>query len=100
MALEQLEDRRVGPGRPLKGGRRRVVALKLPVRLQRAFEQVAEESSVPMSDLGAYFLIRGWNEARFAQGLSVLEMPPYLTDAVQAHLNPTEGDQTLLDSTG
>ena len=99
MSLEQLEDRRVGPGRPLKGGRRRVVAVKLPVRLQRAFEEVAEESSVSMSDLGAYFLMQGWNQARSAQGLSLIEMPPYLTEAVREHLNPPEGGQTLLDVT-
>lgn len=71
----------------------------MPARLQWIFEQVAEESSVSMSDLGAYFLIRGWNQARLAQGLSLIEMPPYLTDAVQEHLNPPEGDQTLLNVT-
>lgn len=98
MTLEQLEDRRVGPGRPLKGGQRRVVALKLPIRLQRAFEAVAEESSVSMSDLGAYFLIQGWNQARSAQGLSTIEMPPYLTDAVREHINPQQDDPTLLDA--
>jgi hypothetical protein len=70
----------------------------MPARLQRTFELVAEESSVSMSDLGAYFLIQGWNQARSAQGLSIIEMPPYLTDAVREHLNPTEGDQTLLDA--
>lgn len=71
----------------------------MPARLQWIFEQVAEESSVSMSDLGAYFLIQGWNQARLAQGLSLIEMPPYLTDAVQEHLNPPEADQTLLNVT-
>lgn len=72
------------PGRTPKGGvRRRVVQAKIPVGVHDALVQVAEQSEVAMTDLGAYYLIDGWNAARIKQGLEPIPMPAYLEQAVR-----------------
>lgn len=71
-------------GRPPKsGGARRVVQAKMPAGLQESLFRLAESSAVTVTDLGAYFLIRGWNAARAEQGLDPIPMPSYLTEAVR-----------------
>ena len=73
-------------GRRPKGGvARRVVQAKLPTTLQQALFRVADESSVTVTDLGAYYLIRGWNQTRVEQGLGPIPMPAYLEAAVLQH---------------
>lgn len=99
MTLTQLNGgspARKGPGRPRKGGVRRVVQARMPATLQEALVQVADESALPVSDLGAYYLIRGWNQTRRDQGLDPIPMPDYLEEAVQPHVE-AEPEATLLD---
>lgn len=72
------------PGRTPKGGiRRRVVQAKIPTEVHDALVQVAAQSEVAMTDLGAYYLIDGWNAARVSQGLEPIPMPVYLEQAVR-----------------
>jgi len=100
MSLTQLNDgKSARKGRPRKGGViRRVVQARMPAPLQETFAQVADDSSVSMSDLGSYYLIQGWNQARRSQGLRVIRMPKYLEDAVHPHLEvPHQPNRTLLD---
>lgn len=76
MSLTRFEGR---TGRTPKGGvKRRVIQAKMPEPLQEALFNLAEQSSVTVTDLGAYFLIRGWNEVRAQQGLDPIPMPDYL----------------------
>ena len=84
-------------GRPLKGGvSRGVVQARMPAPLQEALVNVAGESKLPLSDLGAYYLIRGWNQTRKDQGLDPVPMPEYLEEAVRPHVE-TERPRDLLD---
>ena len=84
-------------GRPLKGGvSRRVVQARMPTPLQEALVNVAAESSLPLSDLGTYYPIRGWNQTRLDQGLEPIPMPDYLEEAVRPHLE-ADREATLLD---
>jgi len=72
------------PGQRPKGGvRRRVIQAKMPVGIHGALVQVAEQAEVAMTDLGAYYLIEGWNAARVRQGLMPVAMPAYLEQAVR-----------------
>ena len=57
---------------------------------------IAAESQLPLSDLGTYYLIRGWNLTRRDQGLEPISMPEYLKDAVRSHVK-AEHEATLLD---
>jgi hypothetical protein len=99
MSLQQLEHSTPARrGRKLKGGlRRRVVQARMPAPIQEAFAELADESAMPMSDLGSYYLIQGWNQARQSQGLSVIEMPQYLEEAMQRRKDSGRGEETLLD---
>lgn len=84
-------------GRPRKGGTlRRVVQARMPAPLQEALVDVAAESSLAVTDLGAYYLIQGWNQTRQNQGLDPIPMPLYLEEAVRPHLE-AERHATLLD---
>ena len=76
MSLTRFDGR---TGRTPKGGiKRRVVQAKMPEPLQEALFTLAEQTSVTVTDLGAYFLIEGWNAARAKQGLPPIPMPAYL----------------------
>ena len=99
MSLNQLEDSKpTGRGRPRKGGlRRKVVQARMPAPIQQAFAELADEASMSMSDLGSYYLIQGWNQARRTQGLTVIEMPQYLKEAMQRQMDGRLPEETLLD---
>jgi hypothetical protein len=85
------------PGRPPKGGvSRRVLQAKMPAPLREALVGIAAESQLPLSDLGTYYLIRGWNLTRRDQGLEPISMPDYLEDAVRPHVE-AEHEATLMD---
>lgn len=57
----------------------------MPATLQEALFRLAEDSSITVTDLGAYYLIRGWNAVRAEQGLDPIPMPTYLSDAIRRH---------------
>ena len=74
-------------GRRPKGGvSRRVLQAKMPAPLREALVGIAAESRMPLSDLGTYYLIRGWNLTRRDQGLEPISMPEYLEAAVRPHV--------------
>jgi hypothetical protein len=84
-------------GRRPKGGvSRRVLQAKMPAPLREALVGIAAESRMPLSDLGTYYLIRGWNLTRRDQGLEPISMPDYLEDAVRPHVE-AEHEATLMD---
>ena len=84
-------------GRRPKGGvSRRVLQAKMPAPLREALVGIAAESRMPLSDLGTYYLIRGWNLARRDQGLEPISMPEYLEAVVRPHVT-AEHETTLLD---
>ena len=86
-----------GAGRRPKGGvSRRVLQAKMPAPLREALVGIAAESRMPLSDLGTYYLIRGWNLTRRDQGLEPISMPDYLKDAVRPHVE-AEHEATLMD---
>lgn len=99
MTLAQLDGgtHTARKGRPLKGGTaRRVVQARMPAPLQETLTKVADRAELTLSDLGAYYMIRGWNLERVEQGLDPIPMPAYLEAAVQPHLD-AESPKTLLD---
>ena len=66
-------------GRPPKGGQpRRVVQAKLPLLLREQLAVEAERRGVPLTDLGAVYLLDGWNAARAVEGLAPIPTPTYL----------------------
>ena len=84
-------------GRRPKGGiSRRVLQAKMPAPLREALVGIAAESRMPLSDLGTYYLIRGWNLTRRDQGLEPISMPEYLEAAVRPFVR-AEHEATLLD---
>ena len=84
-------------GRRPKGGvSRRVLQAKMPAPLREALVGIAAESRMPLSDLGTYYLIQGWNLTRRDQGLEPVSMPEYLEAAVRSHVT-AEHEATLLD---
>ena len=100
MSQTQLNGRKsTRKGRPLKGGQiRKVVQARMPAPIQEFLAQIADESSLSMSDLGAYYLIQGWNQTRETQGQGAIAMPKYLEDAVHPHLmGLDQPNRTLLD---
>lgn len=87
------------PGRTPKGGvRRRVIQAKIPVGIHDTLVEVAEQSDVAMTDLGAYYLIDGWNAARAKQGLEPIPMPAYLEQAVRRAASRAGAQDVLEES--
>ncbi len=87
----------VGGGRPPKGGvHRRVVQAKIPPELFDVLVQTAEEMDQTLTDLGAYYLIQGWNMARAEQGLTLIPMPEYLEQRL--HEQPGVAQDVLEES--
>lgn len=96
MSLTQLNGAgapRKGP-RP-KGGSRERLQAKMPTALAHELVKIAGESSVQMTDLGGYLMIRGWNQLRGDQGLPPIPMPSYLEDAVR-HYQHAEIQDALI----
>ena len=86
------------PGRRPKGGiKRKVVQAYVPEPLHEALVRLADEASVPASDLGAYYLITGWNRVREAEGLAPIPMPAYLLNEVELR-RPVEIQDPLEES--
>lgn len=59
-----------------------MVQAKVPLAVHDALVRVADQSETALTDLGAYYLIVGWNVTRAEQGLSPIPMPAYLQQAV------------------
>ena len=72
------------PGRPLKGGvRRRTVQAKIPAPIHELLVSLSDQTDVVLADLGAFYLIAGWNEQRTAVGLTPIPMPDYLVQEME-----------------
>ena len=79
-----------GPVRPRRGrrpkaGHRHRLQVKMPRPIALALTGYAEQMGQPITDLGAYYLIRGWNQTRREHGLETYPMPSYLEDAARQH---------------
>ena len=66
-------------GRPRKYGQGRMAQIKLPASLHQQLVVEAERRGVPLTDLGAAYLLAGANAARAATGQPPLPVPGYLT---------------------
>lgn len=73
---------RRGP-RPKGGGGRLRIQVKMPGELAAALTGLAGQVEEPVTDLGAYYLIRGWNAVCLEQGLTPYPMPDYLEKAAR-----------------
>ena len=69
---------------------------RMPSQLTEGLAQVAADTSLPLTDLGAYYLIRGWNQNRVEQGLEPVPMPEYLEQEVGPKVS-VERVRTLID---
>lgn len=85
---------RRGP-RPKGGGGRLRIQVKMPEAIAEALTGLAEQVDQPVTDLGAYYLIRGWNQTREEQGLAPYPMPSYLEEAARQHASRELQDSLL-----
>lgn len=86
MTLSQISgaaQSRRGP-RP-KGGQRLRIQVKMPEAIAEALTGLAAQVDQPVTDLGAYYLIIGLNQARLEAGLTPYPMPSYLEEAARRH---------------
>ena len=87
---------RRGP-KPKGGGVRKTAQVKLPPELYQELVDEAKRLGLPVTDLGALYLLQGWNAVRDSNGLSAVTTPAYLTQVAVEACNPqVERQETLL----
>lgn len=74
-------------GRPPKHpGGRVSVRLALPTPFADAIYREVRDEDVPLTDLGAYYMILGWNDTHPPE--EQVDMPAYLTDLMDFSPSP------------
>lgn len=65
--------------KPKSPGGRRKANVMLPVAIHERFTRESLEADVPLTDLGAYYMVLGWN----ATHAETIAMPAYLRSQVE-----------------
>lgn len=74
---------------------RKKANVMLPVWAHQRFETETLAMEVPLTDMGAYYMILGWNESHPS---NQIPMPPYLQDAVERARQSIEIQEPLLQA--